>query len=142
MSKLDYGLWLAGQAASGLLYAWPVSALVVLAVAYSFRSAPVASRKKLVVVFLMSQLLLLVPGAHLILGTVLEAPAPRQGAFSPESLTALNVLQVGQFALAAILVYLAGAGLRLRALSCALPSIWYSLWAWFVAGMSVTGDWL
>ena len=142
MSKLDYGFWLAGQAAGGLLYAWPVSALIVLAVVYSFWSAPMPSRKRLVVVFLMSQLLLLVPGAQLVLGAVLEAPVQRQGAFSPESLTALNVLQIGQFALAASLVYLARAGLRLRALACALPSIWFSLWARFVAGMSITGDWL
>lgn len=142
MTRLEYGLWLADQAAGGLLYAWPISALIVLAIVYSFWSAPRASRRRLAVVFLLCQSLFLFPVAHLLLGALLQVPSQRQGLSSPEATTVLQVLQVGQLGLAAVLVWMAGRGLRARALACTLPPIWYSLWTWMGAVMAVTGDWL
>lgn len=142
MTRLEYGLWLADQAAGGLRYAWPISALILLAIVYSFWSAPAGSRRRLAVVFLLGQSLFLFPLAHLLLGVLLQVPSQRQGLSSPEATTVLHVLQVGQLALAGVLVWMAGRGLRARAFACTLPPIWYSLWTWMGAVMAVTGNWL
>jgi hypothetical protein len=146
MRNWEYFAGLARMAAGGLAWAWPVTAVLVLLVV----GVAVWSRRELNALFRLRalwQLLPLgVPVAVLALGTLYAC-----GNCSPSSLgqgqrhvwamRAADALLVAQLLGATMLVKL-GSPLRALAASLQLFLVWCSFWAGFMAGMSMSEDWL
>lgn len=126
-------LWLAGQAASGLRWFWPVTlvlvALLVAGVWLDYRRG----RLKLESRLLWS--LLPVIGIALLLG---------MGAFLWQREKYHHLADVG-FGVVVLLAIVSVVALRrswLASVSSSLCLLWYAGWCWFVAVMAITGDWL
>lgn len=134
MEQLGYLLWLADQAIGGLLYIWPVSviflAFLVASLVYTFCTGAWSSSKEVVLVLVP----LLGPIAILTSGVVLKE---RGVSYSlvPAALFAVN----GVLCLYSIW---RSPTVRVVTVAASLFVIWYSFWCWFVAGMSIGGDWL
>ncbi|PYU88217.1 MAG: hypothetical protein DMG08_26330 [Acidobacteria bacterium] len=146
MSKWAYFLWLFRQAADGLLYMWPVTValccMLSVAVLRSRSKAKARPRGG----WWLQLTPLGVPIAVLALGTVFacENCSPSslgQGVRHIWAMHAVDVLLVIHLTGAVGLVMLAeGARLVSSALQAIL--LWCSFWASFLAGMSMSGDWL
>jgi len=142
----SYFTWLSRQAAGGLLWFWPVTVAIVAWVTV----AAVLARRRLSLVkrpALLWQLAsLLIPIAVLALGTwfACENCSPSslgQGRRYYWAMRAADGLLVVEVVVAAWLVR-AATGFRLLAASFQTLVAWCSIWAAFLAGMSVSGDWL
>jgi hypothetical protein len=68
-----------------------------------------------------------------------------QNGYHPEQtelpLNMLAALSIASFLAIVVCICLAR-GRRVAAIGIALPGIWYGLWCYFVAAMSISGDWL
>jgi len=143
MGRLQYTAWLAEQAMSALRYYWPVTLLLVagLIVTLAVRSPLVGSGSQ----FRLRHLLVLSPLAVTLLilawGAMMEHPitSPSLAPSWPSYVVlALLIVQL----LVRIWVVCLMKGYRwFSAFAVALEQ-WFGLWCAFVAGMSVTGDWL
>ncbi len=142
MRRGEYALWLAEQSAGGLLYASPISVAIALLIGLALWRVPGEYRCRLRNLFLICQALFLFPVASLAIGAAYRVPPERQPGVGVEAVAALQSVQVISLLASIALVVLAGKGLRARVVAFTLPANWYSFWATFVAGMSVTGDWL
>lgn len=146
MRDWAYFAWLAKQAAGGLTWAWPVTAVLALLIV----GAAIWSRRKLTALLkartLWQLLPLGVPVAVLALGTwyACENCSPSslgQGHRHVWAMRASDALLIAQLLGAGILVK-AASPLRALAASFQLLLVWCSFWAGFLAGMSMSGDWL
>ena len=146
MQKWSYLTWLAKQAADGLRWAWPVTVVLT----FLLLAAAVWSRRRISALFRAPALWQLVPlgvaPALLALGTwfACQNCSPSslgQGHRYMWAMRACDALLVAQLVGAALLVK-AASPLRLLAASFQLLLLWCSYWAAFMAGMSMSGDWL
>lgn len=134
MERLRYLLWLADQAAGGLFYIWPVSvvllALLVASLVYTFYKRVRLSLKEVVLVLAP----IMGPIAILASGVVLE-----------ESRVSYSLVPAALFALNGMLCLYSiwrSPEVRVVTMAASLVVMWYAFWCWFVAGMSISGDWL
>jgi hypothetical protein len=143
MGRLQYIAWLAEQAMSDLFYYWPVTLALVagLVLTLAVRSPLVGfgsqfrRRHLLVLTPLAVTLLILVWGAAMEHPSTSQTLAPSWPSYV---VLALLIVQV----LVSIWVVWAMKGYRwFSAFTVALEQ-WFGLACAFVAGMSVTGDWL
>lgn len=133
MNRISNIAWLAGQAASGLTQVFPITLFLALLAGCGF--AWDISHKRLRLGIRLWYLLLPGVGALLILlvGTLFEQQSW------------LSFLPVVLLVVGVILSLVTVARLRpawMTSISVSLCFLWYSLWCCFVAGMSITGDWL
>ena len=141
MGRIQYTAWLAEQAFSALLYYWPVTAALVAGViatlALKLRLLRSELRARHLLIFLPLAVTLLI----LFWGAVMEHPSTSQSlapSWPSYVVWALLVLQL----LVSIWVVWAMRGYRwFSAFTVALEQ-WFGLACAFVAGMSITGDWL
>jgi len=134
-------MWLSWQAASGLLYFWPVTLVLAgVVVAVGVRSA---KRQDLTVRCLVWSIVPgLVPLVLLVWGTLFErADSGRAFGDLGWRSNAVTVLLVAIVPLVAFVVWRVKQ-CRWFATACGALAAWSSVWAAFVAGMSVTGDWI
>jgi len=141
MSTVNYFIWLADQALSGMLYIWPVS----LAVLIAFVIALVLNnpfRKKHVDVRLS---LLWIPLALtisiLLSGTLLQNELQGASKVSEWPMYLILGLYIAHIPLNGYLIY-SLRGFRLVASATTALQVYISFWALFVAGMAISGDWL
>jgi hypothetical protein len=143
MGRLQYTVWLAEQAMGTLFYFWPVTLALVagfvrtLGVRSPFLGSRSQFRRRHLVVLapLAVTLLILVWGAAMEYPTTSQALAPNWPRYV---VLALLIFQL----LVGIWVVWAMKGYRwFSAFTVALEQ-WFGLACAFVAGMSVTGDWL
>jgi hypothetical protein len=143
MERLLYTVWLARQAISALLYFWPVT--LTLAAAFiltlALRSPLVGSESQL----RRRHLLLLSPLAVTLLilcwGAAMQHPSTSQTLAPSWPSHVVLALLVLQF-LVSIWVVWAMKDYRWFSASTVALEQWFGLACAFVAGMSVTGDWL
>ena len=143
---MHYFLWLLRQTEDGLLYFWPVTAgllcLAAVGLLLSLRTPAPRMRGG----WLLQFVPFCAPIAILALGTiyVCENCSPSslgQGIRHVWALHALDAILFAQLGMAAMLVWLA-AGRRWAASIVQALALWCSVWASFIAGMSIAGDWL
>ena len=149
MSKnWSYFIWLSHQAADGMLYMWPLTAVLVCLLVIGLVRARFG-RQPLPRVrggWLLQVTPLFVPLAVLVVGTVYACEN-----CSPSSLGervrhvwagyAIDVLLLVQPIAAAWFVKLAK-GARLVSFALQALSLWSTFWSSFLAGMSISGNWL
>lgn len=139
MNTVQYTLWLAEQINGALFNFWyitaPLALLFAIAIAWLFRHRPMQ---------IGSQLALLVwpvfPLSLLIIGGVFRVNSGTEPSNGTAS-TTINVLLGLSFLVHAALVARAH-GQRLATSAIGAFGLWLSVCVAFVAGMSVTGDWL
>lgn len=126
-------VWMASQAAGGLRYKFPVTLLLVSLTAFALVLDLYCKRLR------PNERLcyLLLPAAGipitLLTGTLFEEQP------------LLSFLPVVCLVLGIVLAAVAVVGLRpawMTSIMVSLCFLWYSYWCCFVAGMSITGDWL
>jgi hypothetical protein len=133
MNRFTYIGWLAGQAADGLAYIWPVTlVLLVLLACAMFRDS---SRARLRLSPRLLYLLCPAVGTLLILlaGSLFEEQPARV------------YLPYAGFGVAVLLAVIPAVVLRpawMTSISSSLCLLWYSFWCCFVSVMSISGDWL
>lgn len=146
MSKWADFVWLSRQAADGLLYMWPITAalcgMLFIAVLRSFGKPTARPRGGWWLQFAP----LCVAIAMLAFGSVFacENCSPSslgEGVRHVWAIHAVEGLLVAQLAGAVGLVMLA-AGARLVSATLQAIWLWCSFWAYFLAGMSISGDWV
>ena len=133
MKIIPYIGWLAGQAADGLTYLWPVSLILLLLACAAVLSD--IRRKRLQLDRRFPILLLPVTSvvAILIVG----------GAFQERS--AFSYLPNVGLGAGIVMSIVSGRVLRrawMSSVSVSLCCLWYAFWCGFVATMSITGNWL
>lgn len=143
MQYLEYPLWLAAQAMSALLYFWPFTlALTIPFVVTLMLKSPFMGIENKVCrhhlsVFLPLAVTLLI----LVWGTVMKCPDDSQS-LAPNwpsyVITALLIIQL----IIGIWVIWFMKGYRLFSTFTVALELWFTLACAFVAGMSVTDDWL
>ena len=146
MSKWAYFLWLSRQAADGLLFEWPITAglLCLLPVAVlSSRGTPSGTMRG---GWWLQLAPLCVPIVVLALGALYrcENCSPSslgQGVRHVWAIYTLDALLLMQLVGAGGLVKLA-AERRFVSLVLQAIQLWCTFWASFLAGMSMSGDWL
>jgi hypothetical protein len=146
MFRPDYLLWLAGQAADGILWAWPISLFLVLSLLSALFRERSSLRQCLRPSVAWQLLLILNPIALLLLGAVFACEdcspsALGQGNRHLWAMRLADFLLVGQIAVAAWCVW-KGKPCRLAMGAAHLLLLWCTFWAAFMAGMSMSGDWL
>jgi hypothetical protein len=145
MTTWSYFAWLFRQAADGLLYMWPVTAALVCPLAIGlFRYLQRSSR--IPGGWLLHVTPLLVPVAILVVGTVYacENCSPSslgQGVHHVWAGYVIDTLLLVQLA-AAVWLIKAAKGARFVASALQVMNLWWTFWASFLAGMSISGDWL
>ena len=145
MSRWLYFLWLFRQTGYGLLYPWPVTAALVCLVAIGL----VLARRQLSTglrgwFFQLAPFV--IPVAVLAVGSIYqcESCSPSsvgQGvrhAWAAHLIDALLLVQIG----AAVWLVSKAKGWRLMSSAIQALSLWCTVWASFLAGMSISGDWL
>jgi hypothetical protein len=146
MNHWHYLTWLARQAIDGLAWAWPVTTAILLLMFGAIVGARDRLRHLLRLRTVWQLVPLLVPVIVLVLGTwfACEMCSPSslgQGRRHYWAMWAANGLLIVQLVAAGFLIRFA-APLRLLAASFQVLLAWCSLWASFLAGMSMSGDWL
>jgi hypothetical protein len=136
MRYLEYPLWLAEQAISALLYFWPVTLVlaVAFAIALALKSPFTISgsfRRRHLSVFLPLLVTLLI----LIWGTVMHDSQTSW----PDYI--VDALVITQFSVGIWVIWFMK-GYRWFSVFAVALQQWLGLACAFVAGMSVTGDWL
>ena len=141
MGRIQYTAWLAEQAFSALRYYWPVTVVLMagvvttLALKFPLLNSQFRSRHLLIFSPLAVTLLILLWGSVMEYSNSSQSLAP---AWPSCVVLALLIVQ----ALVSIWVVWAMKGYRwFSAFTVALEQ-WFALACAFVAGMSVTGDWL
>jgi hypothetical protein len=140
MSKPRYFFWLAEQAFSGLLFAWPITVILLALVAATFIAA-IGKHRLAVSNAAWSLLPIVVPLTLLAWGVVFKQTGLDANLNLTWQAKAVYVLLVGQIPVAVLAIWRA-VNARLLAAATAAFISHYSVWAAFVAGMSVTDDWL
>ena len=146
METWRYLLWLSGHAADGLRWAWPVS-LVFGSLLLAALCIDVARRKQPPPAGWAWQLgVLLNPPFILALGAAwaCEACTPSAlggGVRHTWAMRSADVAGIAQFLSAAWWVW-RSVGWRLTTAAFHAFAMWCTLWAAFMAGMSMSGDWL
>lgn len=140
MSNPHYFFWLAEQAFSGLVFAWPITVILLALVVATFIAA--MRRRRLALNNAAWSLLpIVVPFTLLTWGVVFKQTGLDENLELTWQAKALYVLLVGQIPVAVLAIWRA-VNARLLAAATAAFISHYSVWAAFVAGMSVTDDWL
>jgi hypothetical protein len=143
MQYLEYPLWLAQQAFNVLCYFWPVTLALIIpfVITLAFRSPFVGpgskfSRRHLSVFLPMTATLLI-----LFWGAVMKHPgdSPNLGPSWPGYI--VQALFFVQLAASIWAVWLMK-GYRLFSIFTVVLELWFALACAFIAGMSVTRDWL
>ena len=133
MNRVSYIGWLAGQAAEGLSYFWPVTlallALVACALLLDIKRARLKLHARL--------LCLLLPA----MGVLLILPAGSLFERRP-SLFYLPYIGFGITALLAIVTAVTVKPGWMTSISSSVCLLWLSFWSWVVSMMSINGDWL
>ena len=134
-------MWLSGQALAAVLYFWPVTlALAVVVGVVAFKTAK--QRRLAVRCIVGSAAPAVIPILIIAWGTAFERVDAGRAFGDPgwhsHAVTALLAVVVP---LVGIAVWKA-AGCRWLAVAIGAFIGWCSMWAAFVAGMSVTGDWI
>ena len=135
--------WLAGQAASGLLWAWfislPILFVFFVSLAWLLKTGRSLSRA--------TKILLTIAPASCIIMLILATAwfwDGRKGYHPEQTEVPLDIL-VG-FAIMALLACVVcimfARGQRLAASALALPAVWYGFWCYFIAVMAISGQWL
>jgi hypothetical protein len=143
MQYLQYLIWLAEQAMSALFYFWPVTlALVIpfiitLALKSPFMGSEPKFCRRHLSVFLPLAVTLLI----LVWGTVMEHPSDSQSLAPSWPSYVVDALLIIQL-LVSIWVVWFMKGYRWFSVFTVVLEQWFALACAFVAGMSVTGDWL
>jgi hypothetical protein len=143
MQYLEYPLWLAEQAFSALCYFWPVTLalLIPFVIALALKSPFVGPRSKFsrrhLLVFLPMTVTLLI----LVLGAVMEHPGDSPNLAPNWPGYVVQALFFAQMA-TSIWVVWQMKGYRLFSIFTVMLELWLALACTFIAGMSVTGDWL
>ena len=141
MGRLQYTAWLAEQSFSSLVYCWPVTlilavgCLVTAVVKSPFRPFQFRARHSLILAPLLVSLLILVWGA------VMEHPSDSQSLAPTWPSYVVLALVVAQLLTGIYVVCVMKGNRWFSAFAVALEQ-WFGLACAFVAGMSVTGDWL
>jgi len=140
MSELSYFFWMAEQAVNGLLYAWPITGILLGVVAAALGVA-VHKDRLTVNNVAWSVFPIIVPLALLAWGVVFKATGLDANLRTTWQTHAVYVLLCSQIPVAAFAVWRARHA-RLLAVAAAVFISHYSFWAAFVVGMSVTDDWI
>jgi hypothetical protein len=141
MGFIQYFFWLAGQSLSALLYFWPITTVLCLgfcvAVIFNFPFLPFRFRSRYLLVFIPLGISLLI----LFWGTIMQHPSnsPHSGVAWPSYV--VNALLILQLLLSIVVVCMMK-GYRWFSTSVVLLELWIGLACAFLAGMSITGDWL
>ncbi len=136
--------WLAGQAASGLVYEWRTTLVLAFAVPLGLAiGRPKAEQYRLVLAHVS---MILAPVFLLTLGTWFECQdcspsSVGRGARHTGAIAIANWLLPLQLVVASVLAWVSR-GWRALAIAVQANILWWSFWATFIAGMSLTGDWL
>jgi hypothetical protein len=140
MSNPRYFFWLADQAFSGLVFAWPITmiqlACVAATVVVAIRRHRLSPSDAAWSVFPM-----VVPLTLLAWGVLFQNTGLDENLELTWQAKAVYGLLLMQLPVAALAIWRA-ANARLVAVATAAFISHYSVWAAFVAGMSVTDDWL
>lgn len=143
MTDLQYTFWLCGQAMSALFYFWPISLILVagFVIALVVRSPFFGAGAKFCRRHLFIFSPLVVTMLILILGTVMAHPSTSQiqAPSWPDYL--VDVLLFIQLVVSIWVVWLMK-GYRWFSVFAVALQQWFGLACAFIAGMSVTGDWL
>jgi hypothetical protein len=143
MEHLQYAVWLLGQAISALFYFWPISLILVAGfiVTLLVRSPFIGSgstfhRRHLVVLSPLFVTLLII-----ILGTVMAHPSTSQSQAPSWPSYLVDAFLLIQLLVSIWVVWLMK-GYRWFSVFTVGLEQWFGLACAFIAGMSVTGDWL
>jgi hypothetical protein len=142
----SYFVWLFRQAADGLLYMWPVTAALACLLGIGLLRYLRQSSPRIAGGWLLHVTPLLVPVAMFVVGSVFacENCSPSslgQGVRHVWAGYIIDALLLGQLA-ATVLLIRAAKGARFVASALQTVNLWCTFWASFVAGMSISGDWL
>src|SRR5262249_39099189 len=140
--KLWYFVWLADQAASGLKGVWKPTAVLLAWTLVALLWLVVRSPERVRWGWAAQLAPGLVPIALLGMGAI--GVCEKAGSSAPVQVISAYLL------IGLVLLHLIGAGIlikraaraRIVAVPLQLLLLWCSFWAFFVAAMSVTGDWL
>jgi hypothetical protein len=146
MDKWRYFVWLSRQTVHGMLWAWPVSAVLIGAAVVSIGIAVRRGRGWPSFGPAWQLAFTLNPAAILAIGTIwaCENCSPSslgQGVRHFWAMRAVDVLSFTQLFAAAWWVWRA-ATWRLCVATVHALLLWATFWASFLAGMSLSGDWL
>ena len=146
MSKWAYFLWLFRQAADGLLYAWPITAGLLCLLSVAVLRSHHGPSFKVRGGWWLQLAPCCVAVVVLALGTVYacENCSPSslgQGMRHVWAIHVVNALLLVQLVSAFGLIRLA-TGRRFVSSVLQAMQLWCTLWASFLAGMSMSGDWL
>jgi len=137
MNDFQYFYWLTGQATSGLLFFWyvslPLTLVAMWAVLRLFHNRPLA--RSTVVALIVGSL---APVGFLAIGALLKADP---GTISKTNAYIALALLLFIFSIFVACVAYAR-GQRVAVSAFLLAASWPLLMTYFVAGMSMTGDWL
>ena len=137
-----YFWWLARQAAGGLLVVWPVTLGILVWIAFGIRTFVSKSNPLPLSNWLLQLVPIVFPLCILALGAVFACPNCTPFFHRRHwAGYAVDALTFGQLVSA---VWLVNRTRGARSLSSALQALflWYSLWAGFISGMSISGDWI
>jgi hypothetical protein len=149
LSTWNYLIWLTEQATQGLLWAWPVTGIILFWLVAAFIRRLQKSRSHF---FRWNLLLQFIPIVISFIILVIGAIFACENSSTPERALAkevqhiwaaycVDILLAVQVITSAWLIYLANP-LRLIAVPLQLLFLWCSFWASFIAAMSISGVWL
>ena len=146
MSTWSHFLWLFWQAADGLLYAWPITAALAGMLVIALIRARQQSSRTIRGGWSLQITPLVVPIAILALGAVYacEGCSPvslGQGVRHARAGHAVDALLLVQVIAGLCFIRLAS-GRRFLSFALQAIGLWCSFWASFLAGMSISGDWI
>lgn len=133
--------WLFEQSVQGLLYCWQISlgllTFFLIALLLNNPFCPKNYQKK----YLLVCFGFIIPFLIIFIGTVMEhdGESPVPAPFWPQLL--IIIIFILHLLFSGFVLYLFK-GFRWFALSFCCIQTWFSFWTFFVASMSVTGDWL
>jgi len=132
--------WLAEQAFSGLLYAWPLTlAILILAVFGGFialGSNRVNWRRFVIVAVFVWLFPILILGAGSVWANAQEYPSESTWR------STIVVATVGIHALVVLVSIVVSRGARTFMAGISLMALFFSLSCWFVSAMSIANDWI
>ncbi len=143
MEHLEYTFWLAAQAMSALFYFWPITLALVAGfiITFAVRSPFFGSGSKFYRHHLFVLLPLVVTLLILIFGAVMEHPSTSQNQAPSWPSYVVDALVIVQLFISIWVVWFMKGYRWFSVFTVALEQ-WFAIACAFVAGMSVTGDWL
>lgn len=140
MDSMGYFFWLAEQATSGLVYGWPLTVGLLVALAIGIATALKSGHRPWSGLLLWTALLCAFPLLILAAGTIWAGAEQHHSTSHWRSYSVFGLLLGG--AVVAVVAVVRSRGSRLATSALAALVLWYSWWCSFVAGMSIVDDWL